>query len=354
MEPRDPHSAWYWVHALSDRWTGEELRPAAARDPSWLTLQLSTAAAEGDAYEFWRHRVYYNFSADRRADPALPFAASAQAVISPRGEFVHARSSDLSGARTAAHISRDDDTNLTVGFVLEGARDYTIGDWRHRAGRGSLYLYDAGSPASLSLSSHQVVYLSLKAAAVHRVLAGERLDHALLLRRLESSPLLPYLRMQLSMLVETERRPRPADAGTLLHIAIDLALLMFCPPPEPTGQAVSDLRRGLIAAAQHVIVRHLDDPRLDGHFIATRLGCSRSTLYRAFADHGLMVAGHIRAMRLIRARHLLEHSGFSEHIGDLILHCGLEDTVHFSRQFRQMFGIRPSEIKGIRRDPLAV
>ncbi|WP_196259653.1 helix-turn-helix domain-containing protein [Pelagibacterium limicola] len=348
MTPDEHRNAWYWVQALPDRWTACERPASPAPDRSWFTLRLSTDAADGDPYEFWRHRVFYDFAADRRADQSVPFYASAQAVVSLRGEFVYSRSADLAGARTGAGISQLPNANLTIGFMLSGRRDYEAGSWRHRAEAGQLYLYDAAVASRLEMSEHQVTYLSIKADAVDRVLPQGRQDHASLLYRLERSPLRPFLQMQLAMLIEARRRPDPPDSGRLLDIASDLALLMLQQAPELPDMDVGELRRGLIVAAQHVIATNLDNARLDADYIAGQLGVSRATLYRAFAGHGLTIAGHIRAIRLIRARHLIEHSAAGDKISDLILRCGIEDSVHFARQFRELFGIRPSEIKGIR------
>lgn len=348
MTPDEHRNAWYWVQALPNRWTAHELPASPTPDHSWFALRLSTATADGDPYEFWRHRVFYDFSADRRSDPSLPFFASAQAVISPRGEFVHSRSADLAGARTSASLDQLANANLTIGLMLSGRRDYDTGFWRHRAEEGQLYLYDAAVSSRLDMSQHRVTYLSIKADAVDRALPQGRPDLASLLRRLEQSPLRPFLQMQLAMLVETRRRPEPFDSGRLLDIAIDLALLMLQQAPDLPDTDVGELRRGLVVAAQHLIATNLDDARLDADFIAGRLGVSRATLYRAFAGQGLTIAGHIRAIRLIRARHLIEHSSTDDKIGDLILRCGIGDSVHFARQFRELFGIRPSEIKGIR------
>lgn len=347
--PHGKHrSAWHWVEAWPDHWSGNEKRPAPGKTANWFALSLSTDQAGGDSYDFWRNKVYYDFSADRRLDPALPFSARAQAVASPRGEFVHARSSDLSGARTRASLSRLESANLTIGVILAGRRDYELGDWRHRAKAGDLYIYDASQPSRLSMSDHHVVYLSLRADEVDRVLGPNRPDPDRLLQTLSQAPLRPYLEMQLAQLVESERRPAPIDSGRLLDIALDLALLMLQQAPSLPDMDPGELRRGVVAAAQALIAQKLDDPRLDPDVIASALGLSRATLYRAFAGQGLTVAGQIRMMRLIRARHLIEHSQNTERIGDLILQCGIEDDIHFARQFRHLFGIRPSEIKGIR------
>lgn len=339
-------SAWHWARASEPAAT---LPKAPSGDPFWFAMRVSTdEAGGGDPYDFWRNRVYYDFSADRRTTPATSFRARALLVASPRGEFVHSRSSDLSGARTRASLSRVESSNLTIGLILSGRRDHEDGDWRHRAEAGDLYLYDASRPSRLSMSDHRVVYLSLKGDVVDRVLGTNRPDRASLLQRLSQAPLRPFLQMQLRLLVENEKRPEPAGAGRLLDIAIDLALLMLQQTRDHPELDVDGLRPGLVAAAQHLIASRIDDPRLDAAAVATGLGISRATLYRAFAGQDLTIAGQIRMMRLIRARHLLEASTSQQTIGDLILGCGIEDAVHFARQFRSVFGIRPSEIKGIR------
>ena len=341
-------SAWHWVRALSDRWTEDERLVGHVIDSAWFRLRLSTVGADGDPYDFWRNRVYYDFAADRRVDPKARFVAHAELVASPRGEFVHARSSDLSGSRTRASLTALENSNLTIGLILAGQRDYEMGDWRNRARAGDLYLYDSSQPSRLSMSDHRVVYLSLKADAVDRVLGPNRPEPVLLLQRLSQAPLRRFLEMQLALLVENDRRPAPADSGRLLDIAIDLALLMLQQAPDLPDIDPGELRRGLVMAAQRQIIQQIDNPRLDADLVASGLGISRATLYRAFAGQGLTIAGQIRMLRLIRARHLIERSTVGQTISDLAHHCGIEDSVHFARQFRQFFGVRPSEIKGIR------
>jgi len=198
------------------------------------------------------------------------------------------------------------------------------------------------------MSDHRVAYLSLRGDAVDRAFGASRPDPGQLLKRLSQAPLRPYFEMQLSLLVENGRRPAPADSGRLLDIAIDLALLMLQQVPVLPEMELGTLRRGIVAAAHEFIVQQIDNPHLDPDLVAARLGVSRATLYRAFAGQGMTLAGQIRMMRLIRARHLIEHSASAETIGELILHCGIDDAVHFARQFRQFFGVRPGEIKGIR------
>ena len=65
-----------------------------------------------------------------------------------------------------------------------------------------------------------------------------------------------------------------------------------------------------------------------------------------FAAKGESVANYLRELRLRRAHDLLTHGDASkEQIGDIAYRCGFEDPVHFTRLFRQRFGLTPSELR---------
>jgi len=85
---------------------------------------------------------------------------------------------------------------------------------------------------------------------------------------------------------------------------------------------------------------------LSPEIIARQLRCSRAHLYRAFAAQGETVAGYVRDLCLRRAYELLARDNVRrEQIGDIAYRCGFEDPVHFTRLFRQRFGLTPSELR---------
>jgi AraC family transcriptional regulator, positive regulator of tynA and feaB len=111
---------------------------------------------------------------------------------------------------------------------------------------------------------------------------------------------------------------------------------------------------GLFVAAQMFIKRHLTSHHINPELIARQLRCSRAHLYRVFAAQGESVANYVRELRLQRAHHLLTHGDVSrEHIGDIAYRCGFEDPVHFTRSFRQRFGLTPSELRSSLASPNA-
>jgi AraC-like DNA-binding protein len=95
-----------------------------------------------------------------------------------------------------------------------------------------------------------------------------------------------------------------------------------------------------------LIERHLASSHLNPELIARQLRCSRAHLYRVFASRGETVANYVRELRLRRAHNLLAHGSASKDpIGDIAYRCGFEDPVHFTRLFRQRFGLTPSELR---------
>ncbi|WP_420717566.1 helix-turn-helix transcriptional regulator [Emcibacter sp.] len=72
----------------------------------------------------------------------------------------------------------------------------------------------------------------------------------------------------------------------------------------------------------------------------------RLVLYKVFSETGHTVAGYIRQQRLINARvELGKPSAQDISITVLAFRCGFNDTSHFSKAFRQEFGISPSECR---------
>lgn len=111
------------------------------------------------------------------------------------------------------------------------------------------------------------------------------------------------------------------------------------------GLACSHRLDGLLLAACRLIDLQLAHPGLDVSFIASRLGCSRATLYRAFAARELAVAGYIRERRLQRVWGLLHSLPASVPIAEVARRCGFLDSTSFSRMFRRRFGVRARDVR---------
>lgn len=97
---------------------------------------------------------------------------------------------------------------------------------------------------------------------------------------------------------------------------------------------------------KHFIDCHLQNPELGPEMIGTEFRCSRSYLYRLFRAEG-GIKGYIRARRLDRCWSALVCPGHSARsISEVAYQWGFNNHSHFSRMFRERFGMSPRELVG--------
>ena len=93
---------------------------------------------------------------------------------------------------------------------------------------------------------------------------------------------------------------------------------------------------------------NLSDPDLSIGTVARRMGCSVRYLHRAFEAEGTTLQKYIWNTRLDQSRALLAVPGlWSGSITQMALRCGFSSTSHFSRLFRQRFGMPPTKARVI-------
>ncbi|WP_213576487.1 helix-turn-helix domain-containing protein [Rhodococcus sp. USK13] len=99
-------------------------------------------------------------------------------------------------------------------------------------------------------------------------------------------------------------------------------------------------------AATAFIESHLDDPGLSIADVAYTLSLSQRHLGRIFAARETTVARHIQKLRLQRAlRLLVSTEGHHITVAEVGRRCGFSSASHFSRVFRDRFGVTPSEAR---------
>ncbi len=111
-------------------------------------------------------------------------------------------------------------------------------------------------------------------------------------------------------------------------------------PHPPLADTIADerVRRALLLMEQH-----LADPLLIAD-IAVRLQLSTRQLERLFQSVlGMRPAAFYRSLRLKYARWLLDNTERS--VTDIALEAGFSDCAHFSRHFKALHGVTPSDVR---------
>ncbi|MER5808812.1 helix-turn-helix domain-containing protein [Streptomyces sp. NPDC002033] len=149
-------------------------------------------------------------------------------------------------------------------------------------------------------------------------------------------------------------------AGFDPHIAHRLALttadLLAVLVRERQGQLdprAPESARGMLARVKEYILRHLGDPGLSPERIATAHHISVRYLHKLFRTEGVTVGRWIHRERLDRCRRELSRAtGTAPAVSAVAQRWGFVSPSHFSRAFRQAYGMSPREWQaGTRIDP---
>ncbi len=160
----------------------------------------------------------------------------------------------------------------------------------------------------------------------------------------EASPLGGVLKAHISGVAAALERVDPASRSPLLDSTIDLVALAFTDELRDFAGDATTVRRALVLRAMQLIDKRLPDPRLSAHAVAGALGVSASYLQHAFQSARTTVGGYIRQRRLERCRgDFADPLRAGEQIREIAMRWGFSDMPHFSRAFRQAFGVSPRQ-----------
>lgn len=104
------------------------------------------------------------------------------------------------------------------------------------------------------------------------------------------------------------------------------------------------LNASRLIGVRHYIEDNLDDPRLCASTIAAAHGISVRTLQQLFFDAGTTVSSWIRERRLTACYQALSNAHEAETVTEVAFRWGFNDAAHFSRRFKQAFGVTPSSV----------
>lgn len=146
-------------------------------------------------------------------------------------------------------------------------------------------------------------------------------------------------------LVRVGPRLDPASAERMASIGVDLLVASVA---ERLAQEVPKPLHGTIVLqrAKAYIEANLGDPTLDPPHLAAAMGVSLRRLQELFHEHGRHISEWIWQRRLeVAATRLADPGCRHLPIGSLAYGCGFSHQAHFSRRFRDRFGMTPGEYR---------
>jgi AraC-like DNA-binding protein len=138
----------------------------------------------------------------------------------------------------------------------------------------------------------------------------------------------------------------PAEVTCLAVAALELLAARLAQLPPATH------RQALRTRIHAFIESHLADPELTPAAVAAAHYISLRYLHKLFAPEPHGVAGWIRHRRLERCRDdLLDPAQADRPVAGVAARWGFSSAAHFSRVFREAYGLPPAEFRRTRRLP---
>jgi len=306
--------------------------------------------AQRSRFDYWRSIAYYSFEADPLPPGAAStFNAQASCLIGRKTQLFAYRSDAVSGRGMPAAFS-DDRESYLIGLVVRGHRSYVEDKGSLSTSKeGQFFVFDNRGYSRVAWSDHDAIHISLPRAELERVVGGQIPSPDAMCRALETSRMAPALKSLMQVTAAQMAFANDAERTFMLNQVTQMAFFI-CENAtadlyDHKGPAHSDL----MAVALQLIEQDLANPNLSVAQLQAKLGCSRATLYRAFASAQIGVSDLITDMRVARAKAILTHSPDMP-INLVATRCGWYDSASFARAFRRREGLSPSEFReGLRK-----
>jgi AraC-like DNA-binding protein len=248
------------------------------------------------------------------------------------GQFAHWSAQPMRG---------EADAWLFIKLIVSGAMDVEQDGRRQRFGPGSMVLIDAARPYRQSFGepTHMVALRFPRHCLKQRGFSDD-----LLRRFVAPDPTAPDVRaVSETMLALAAQNGETSDSlrcrqGTQLLDLIDLLL------DDPVALARARSGAATLFRAKRFIGQNLRNPDLTAPLIADAVCVSDAHLSRLFRADGESLMRYVWQRRLELAAELLRRGGTGgPQIREIAFRCGFSTPAHFSRVFKERYGVTPRE-----------
>jgi AraC-like DNA-binding protein len=219
-------------------------------------------------------------------------------------------------------------------------------------GRRGMALFDTSRPLRVLLEpgrrqAHRYAMLTFPRSLLT---VDERRVRAATATRLDGrSPLGSLVHGFVVQVTRNADRYPEADRARLATTALDLLATWLAGELDTGGVQPEARERALLVRSQAFIAEHLAEPSLTPQSVAAAHHVSLRTLQGVFAAAGLTVTGWIRQRRLEACRRDLANTRLDAvTVATVGRRWGFDSPAHFSRLFRQAYGMSPRAFRATR------
>jgi len=245
------------------------------------------------------------------------------------------------GPQTVSPLRQNPDLPLILVSLEDGATLRTDGSRQTLAAGDLVVLPRQGAWEIEFKREMQAVALSVSNAAFHgRKIMSLAFGRARILRPGGMVTVLARLLESLAQTLETLSEPE----WVAIHQSLaELLMALMRQPPDGISDTGSTNRQAaLLNRICEAIERRLDDPDLSPARVAQAEGISERYLQKLFESTGDSFTHYLRQRRLHRTSvELANPSNAGQSISEIAYRCGFNDAAHFSKAFRERFGLSP-------------
>ncbi|MFJ1746454.1 helix-turn-helix domain-containing protein [Streptomyces sp. NPDC088116] len=308
------------------------------------TMDLPTE----DRFEAWTQRVGRTHAPlDLSSDRAADYHAHQRLI--ELGDVVvwPATFDSLVFRRTPKLVRQSDPEMYHLSLLLQGEAGATWDKQEATYRNSDIHINSSSRSYEIFTGSNPVTIVGVEIPRALVALPDRRADQAVGRPVSGRGGVGALLSQFLAQFVSDTGTYQPQEASLLGTVVADLVTAVFAHvldadllmPPETHS-------RTLVLRIKAFIRRHLGDPELTPDQIAAAHHISRSHLYRLFQADGLSVGAYIREQRLKNARRDLADPALrTMPIHAVAARWGFPRPADFTRAFRTLYGIPPSELR---------
>jgi AraC-like DNA-binding protein len=207
--------------------------------------------------------------------------------------------------------------------------------------KNSAFLMDFGKPINTSATASRCLSLAMPKTLLARY--GLNINKLGGLSLSTDNPKFLILNSTLQSTFKALPSVKLTQAESISHALAAIVAGLFGHSENTLSKPILD--KAICQTVEDYIQQNLANPKLDVSMIANALPFSRSNLYRKFSVRGGL-ANHIRKERLKRCYQAIgESTNQSLNVIDIAHSWGFTNGSHFSRLFRECFGISPTDLR---------
>lgn len=295
-----------------------------------------------DRFPVWKEVISVIFESNLKPDVELTsFRANISTYHLSTMLLTHVSSSAQYFNRPRKLIAKDGLDHCLIQIYLEGT---TTGQWSRFNNSvvrpGDIFLLDLTKPIESFATDFKCLTLTIPRNALFAKLPQLECLHGKVLPR--ESMAAKLLGTHIKMLYSLMHTITEEEVAAITEGVINLTAAYFQQTPldEDCGYVQAATRESI----RGYILKNLANPDLKPDTIAQHFRMSRAYLYRLF-DSSEGINHYIYEQRLIKAFNCLANPANKHSISQVAYRFGFKSESHFSRSFRQLFGMTASEVK---------